>query len=60
MSELMQEYDILLKTSRIQFSPKMTYPNLTACNSGCEARILIFLVPFERKHFEVCGHVKGM
>jgi hypothetical protein len=36
-------------------SPKMTYPNLTVCSSGPEARICIFLVPFQRKHFEVCG-----
>ena len=33
-----------------QFSPKLPYPNL----------ICIFLVPFEREHFEVCGNVKGM
>jgi hypothetical protein len=38
----------------------MTYPNLTACNSGPEARISILLVPFESKHVEVCGNVKGM
>jgi hypothetical protein len=38
----------------------MTYPNLTACNSGPEGRICIILVPFERKHFEGCGNVKGM
>jgi hypothetical protein len=44
----------------LQFSPKMTYPNLTACSSGPEAKICIFLVPFERKPFEVCGNVKGM
>jgi hypothetical protein len=37
---------------------RMTYPNLTACSSGPEARIYIFLEPFERKHFEVCGNVK--
>ena len=43
-----------------KFSPKMTYPNLTACSSSPEARICIFLVPFERKHFEVCGNVKEM
>jgi hypothetical protein len=40
--------------------PKMTYPNLNACSSGPEARIYIFLIPFERKHFEVCGNVKFM
>ena len=37
-----------------------TYPNLTACGSGPEARICILLVSFERKHFEVCGNVKWM
>jgi hypothetical protein len=31
----------------------MTYPKLTACISGSVARICIFLVPFERTHFEV-------
>jgi hypothetical protein len=40
--------------------PKITYPNLTACSSGPEARICIFLVPFERKDLEVGGNVKGM
>ena len=40
--------------------PKMTYPNLTACISGPEARICILLVPFERKQLDVCGNVKGM
>jgi hypothetical protein len=38
----------------------MTYPTLAACSSGPEARICIFLVPFERKHFEGCGNVKEM
>uniref|UniRef100_A0A8K9VD65 Transient receptor potential cation channel, subfamily M, member 1b n=1 Tax=Oncorhynchus mykiss TaxID=8022 RepID=A0A8K9VD65_ONCMY len=36
----------------------MTYPNRTACSSGPEARICIFLIPFERKHFEVCGNAQ--
>jgi hypothetical protein len=36
----------------------MTYPNLTACGSGPEARICTLLILFERKHFEVCGNVK--
>ena len=31
-----------------------TYPNLTACSSGTEPRICIFLVPFERKHRSLC------
>jgi hypothetical protein len=44
----------------LSFSPEMTYPNLTACSSGPEARICIFLIPFGRKHFEVYGNVKGM
>uniref|UniRef100_A0A8C8EHM6 2-oxoglutarate dehydrogenase complex component E1 n=1 Tax=Oncorhynchus tshawytscha TaxID=74940 RepID=A0A8C8EHM6_ONCTS len=34
-----------------------TYPNLTACSSGTEPVICIFLVPFERKHSEVCVNV---
>jgi hypothetical protein len=38
----------------------MTYLNQTACSSGPEAKICMFLVPFERKHFEVYGNVKGM
>ena len=44
----------LLKGSAtfFQFKSKMTYPNLTACSSGPEARICIFLVPFERKHLK--------
>ena len=42
------------------FLPKMTYPNLTACSSGPEARVCIFLMPFERKKIEVCGNVKLM
>ena len=37
-----------------------TYPNLTACSSGPEARICIFLVSFERKHSEFCGNVNWM
>jgi hypothetical protein len=41
------------RTLFFQFSPKMTYTNLTVCSSGPEARICIFLIPFERKHFEV-------
>ena len=44
----------------LQVSPKMTNPNLTSCSSGPEARICIFLVPFEREHFDVCGNVKFM
>jgi hypothetical protein len=32
--------------------------NLTACSSGPEARICIFFIPFENKHFEVFGNVK--
>jgi hypothetical protein len=43
-----------------QYSPKMTYPNLTAGSSGPEARVCIFLITFEKKHFEVCGNVKFM
>jgi hypothetical protein len=38
----------------------MTYPSLTACISGPEARICILLVPFDREHFGVYGKVKGM
>jgi hypothetical protein len=38
----------------------MTYPDLTACSSGIEARICILLIPFERKQFEVCVNVKLM
>ena len=34
----------------------MTYPNLTACSLGPEARVCIFLVPFERKHIGVCEY----
>jgi hypothetical protein len=40
--------------------PKRTYPNLTACCSGPEARICIFLIPFQIEHFEVGGNVKLM
>jgi hypothetical protein len=36
----------------------MKYPNLTALSSGPEARICIYLMPFENKHFDVCGNVK--
>ena len=39
----------------------MIYPNLTACSSGPEARICIFLyfylVPFERKSFLAAIHI---
>jgi hypothetical protein len=38
----------------------MTYPNLTACRSGPEAGICIFLVSFDRKQFEVYENMKGM
>lgn len=31
----------------------MTSTNLTACSSGHEARICIFLIPFERKHWSL-------
>ena len=37
----------------VKFSPKMTNPNP-------EIRICRFLIPFEKKHFEVCGNVKLM
>ena len=35
----------------------MTYRQLDLGISGHEAMICIFLVPFERKHFKVCGNV---
>jgi hypothetical protein len=44
----------------VPFSVPFSYPNLTARSSGPEARVCIFLITFERKHFEVCGNVKGM
>ena len=38
--------------------PKVSQP--TSSGSAPKARICIFLIPFENKHFEVCGNVKGM